>query len=464
MMELIRDTIDFNAMMAPQRDRTVANEAEQFVLGALLLDNDAIDRVGDLQAEHFYRAEHRAIYTEIAKQIAAGKTCDVISLFDALDGKVEDCLTYLNSLAQNTLSAANIRRHAETVVDRAVKRALSALGGDVQELVATSIDDSTVLVDMVASKIDALSQKKTQSAPKRLSESLAAYADLLNDRMEGKIKPIATGFKDLDRRLDGGLERGTLTVVAARPGMGKTAMGLALCRNVAKWGSATFLSMEMDWRQVNDRNIAALGKISVSWLRNPLESDSDNWTRLTHAYQRANELEFYIDDQTALNMLEIRNKARQVKRRIGLDLLVIDQLSFITGGASKEKKTYELIGEYTRGLIAIAKQLNIAVVLLCQLNRECENRQNKRPQLSDLAMSGSIEQDAANVIFLYRDEVYNPDSSDKGTCEVICVKQRQGSPGVVGLTYIGDQTRFEDKEYSWQPPKMREQPKSRGLD
>lgn len=448
----------------PTKDRTVANESEQFVLGALLIDNDAIDRIGDLKIEHFYRSEHRAIFSEIAKQIASGRTCDVISLFDALNDKIEDCLPYLHALAQCAPSSANIKRHAETVVDRAVKRSLAALGGEVQEMVATSVEDSTSLVDVIASKIDALAQKKTQSAPVRLSDSLVAYADLLAARMEGRIKPISTGFKDLDKRLDGGLERGTLTVLAARPGMGKTAMGLALCRNVSTWGAAGFLSMEMSREQVNDRNIAALGKFPISWLRNPVEDDSDSWGRLTMACQKAQELEFYIDDQTGLNMLEIRNKARQIKRRIGLDLLVIDQLSFITGGNSKEKKTYELVGEYTRGLIALAKQVNCAVVLLCQLNRECENRNNKRPQLSDLAMSGSIEQDAANVIFLYRDEVYNPDSQDRGTCEVLCVKQRQGEPGTVGLTYIANQTRFEDKEFSWRPPQIREPAKSRGFD
>jgi len=448
----------------PTKDRSIAIEAEQFVLGSLLIDNDALDRIGDLRAEHFYRADHRAFYAEIVSQILANKTCDVISLFDALGDKIEDCLPYLTSITQSVPSSANIRRHADVVVDRAVKRSMAVLGSEIQEMVTTSTEDSSTLLDRVSSKLDALSQKKTRSVPVRLSESLQSYATLLQERMEGKIKPISTGFRDLDKRLDGGFERGTLTVVAGRPGTGKTAFGLALCRNVATLGAAGFLSMEMDVRQVNDRNVSALGKLPISWLRNPPEHDSDGWNRLTSAYQKASELELYIDDETALNIVEIRNKARQIKRRIGLDLLVIDQLSFITGGNSKEKKTYELVGEHTRGLIAIAKQLDIAVVLLCQLNRECENRNNKRPQLSDLAMSGSIEQDAANVIFLYRDEVYNPDSPDKGICEVSCAKQRQGSPGVVALAYIAEQTRFEDLTHQWQPPKMRDAPKSRGLD
>lgn len=224
--------------------------------------------------------------------------------------------------------------------------------------------------------------------------------------------------------------------------------------------------MEMSSDQVNDRNIAALGKLPISWLRLPTEEkegDLQKWTQLSHAYRLANELNFYVDDETNLNMLDIRNKARQIKRQQGLDLLVIDQLSFITGG-SKEKKGYELIGEYTRGLIGLAKQLNCAVILLCQLNRDCESRPNKRPQLSDLAMSGSIEQDASNVLFLYRDEVYNPDSKDKGVCEINSAKQRQGEPGTVALAYIASQTRFEDYSRSWEHPKLKPPAKARGFD
>jgi replicative DNA helicase len=447
-------------------DRTLAIEAEQSVIGALLLSNDAIDRIGDLQTEHFYRADHREIYGEIEKQILACKTADVISVGIALAEKITDCLQYLNSIVQSTPSAANIRRYADIVVDRSVKRALIALGSEAQELAATSPDEAGALVDIIATKIDAIAQKKTRSAPVRMSESLGSYADMLDARMQGKIKPIPTGFVDLDKRLDGGLERGTLTVIAGRPAMGKTAAGLGLCRNVAAWGSSLLLSMEMSIAQLNDRNIAALGKLPVSWLRLPTdgkEDDKQKWSQLTYAYQKAAELNFYIDDETSLNMLDIRNKARQVKRKNGLDLLVIDQLSFITGG-TKEKKTYELIGEYTRGLIGVAKQMDVAVVLMCQLNRDCESRPNKRPQLSDLAMSGSIEQDASNVIFLYRDEIYNPNTQEKGLCEVNCAKQRQGEPGIVALSYIGNQTRFEDLAHEWHPAPPKQAPtRSRGM-
>jgi replicative DNA helicase len=447
----------------PYQDRTVAIEAEQSVLGALLLDNDALDKISDLSAEHFYRADHRVIFEEIAAQIAGGKTADVISVGLALAERVEACLPYLNEIAQNTPSAANIRHYARIVSDRAVKRAIVSLGSEAQELASTSTEEAGVLVDQIATKIDALAQKKVRSDPIRMSDMLASYADLLEARMAGVNRAISTGFKDLDRRLGGGLARGTLTVIAGRPAMGKTAMGMAIARNVSTGGSVLFLSMEMAKDLVNDRNIAALGQLPISWLEHPDENDKLNWDRLTNAYRKSAEMDIYIDDETALNMLDIKNKARQVKRRKGLDLLVIDQLSFITGG-SKDKKTYELIGEYTRGLIALAKQMDIPIVLLAQLNRECENRTNKRPQLSDLAISGSIEQDASIVIFLYRDEIYNPDSQDRGVCEVHVAKHRQGSPGVVALTYIAEQTRFEDYHRAWEPPKMKSPAKSRGLE
>lgn len=431
-----------------------AVEAEQSVLGALLLENDAIDRAPDLKAEHFYSHENRLIFTEIIRQITASKRVDAVTVFEALQSIVDNCLGYLVSLTNNTASSVNIARYADIVIEKAIKRDLIALGCEMQDS-GHSNEQTPALLDRAAARIDALSQKKTKQEPILLSDSLGNYVALLEDRMAGKIKPIQTGFADLDTRMQGGLERGTLTVVAGRPAMGKTAFGLAIARNVAEWGSAGFLSMEMPLAQVNDRNIAALGKLDIGWLRKPNEHDKDSWNRLTHACTRAQELNLYIDDQTALNMLEIRNKARFIKRKKGLDALVIDQLSFITGGTS-ENRAYEL-GEYTRGLMALAKEIDCALILLAQLNRECEKRPNKRPIMSDLASSGSIEQDASNVIFLYRDEVYNPDTMDRGICEVSTAKQRQGEPGTIALAYIGSQTRFEDLGRPWQ----RSQPESK---
>lgn len=439
---------------------STTTHAEQSVIGALLIDNDAIDRIAELNPNHFDDGDHALIFAEIRRQLLAGKRCDVVSVFDALGGKVVDCLPYLNQLAQSVASAANIARYAQIVLEHAVKRQLVLLAGEMQEA-ARGHESADMLVDRFATRVEALAQATVKQEPQRLADMLGNYVDVVQARMDGKIKPIETGYADLDRRLDGGLERGTLTIVAGRPGTGKTAMGLGLSRNVSLWGTSLFLSMEMPAVQVNDRNISALGKLPLSWLKKPSD-DQAMWDRMTAAFHKSQELNLYIDDQTGLNMLAIRSKARSVKRRNGLDLLVIDQLSFITGGDPK-KDSWEQIGEYTRGLLAVAKELNVAVVLLCQLNRKLEERQNKRPIMSDLALSGSIEQDAANIIFLYRDELYNADSPDKGVCEVITAKQRQGEPGTIGLAYIGEQTRFEDLAHGWKPAERNDKQKSRGF-
>ena len=435
--------------------------AEQAVLGSLLVDNNALDRIPSLTVEQFYRADHRAIFAEMVKQITEGKRADAITLADALKESVVDCLPYLFSLQSSAASAANVCKHAEIVSDRSLLRSLDGFGVLAQAEAKNAVEPALMVFDRMAQKLDQLAQFKDQSAPIKAGDLLTDYVDLLTARMEGRIKPISTGFRDLDTMLDGGLERGTLSILAARPGMGKTAMGLALARNVAIDGTSLFLSMEMNRSQVSDRNIAALGGLSVSWLRKPKESDPMNWDRVTAAFAKAQELNMFIDDATSLNMLEIRAKARGIKRRHGLDLLVIDQLSFITGGSNNENKAYE-IGEHTRGAVALSKELDCAVLLLAQLNRECEKRQDRRPMASDLAMSGSIEQDAANLIFLYRDEKYNPTSRDKGICEVITGKQRQGNPGTIGLNFIGESTNFTDLQHAWVPPNEREQePKSR---
>lgn len=438
-----------------------AIEAEKSVLGALLIDNEAIYRVHELRKEHFYDFDNAEIYGEILKQITAGNRCDALTVFDAIGSKITDCLPYLTSLTTNALSSANIAKYANIVIDRAIKRSLIMLGGEIQ-CDAGSANDAYEVIDKYASKLEQFAQKKVKQDPELISDMLMGFVDLIQARIDGKIKPVATGYQDLDKRLVGGLERGTLTVIAGRPAMGKTAMALAICRNVAEWGTSLFLSMEMSKAQVNDRNIAALGKIPVSWLRYPSEDNIEYWDRLTHAFQRAEKLSMFIDDETSLSMMDIRAKARMVKRKKGLDLLVVDQLSFITGGDA-ENKAYEL-GEYTRGFLAIAKELDCAVVLLAQLNRKCEDRSNKRPLMSDLSSSGSIEQDASNVIFLYRDEVYNPDSRDRGVCEVITTKQRQGEPGTVALAYIGAETRFEDLGRPWVRNDQPEVKRGRGFD
>lgn len=420
-------------------------EAEQAVLGAILRDNDAMDRIPELGAEHFYRGDHRTIFGEIRTQLTAGKRVDAITLAERLDPEL---FLYLGKLHASAPSGAKIAYHASIVIEKATKRALSALSIDLAAD-AESGKDSVECIADASAKLDALAQRKTAKDPRRLDATLEEYITLLQERLDGKVRPIPTGYKHLDEMLDGGLERGTLTVIAGRPGTGKTAAGLGICRNASRDYSSLFLSMEMSVNQVNDRNIAALGKIDMSWLRRPGETreDKERWDSITHATIASRNLNLFIDDQTGLSVPEIRAKARKIKRLHGLDVLCIDQLSFITG--AKSDKLHEAMGEYTRGLIALGKELDCVVILLAQLNRECEKRADKRPIMSDLGVSGYIEQDAANIIFLYRDELWDPETEDKGVCEWISVKQRQGSPGVVGLNYIGAQTRFEDMPYRW---------------
>jgi replicative DNA helicase len=441
-------------------------EAEQSVIGGLLRDNDALDRIPDLKAEHFYSNEHGAMFRELVRQIAAGQRADVITVGEALSGKFARVLPYLNEMAQTTPSAANIVRYAGLVVDRAVKRGVQRIGGEMQEWVA-STEAAELIVARAANRLDALVMRDTSSEPSHMADLLVEHAEMMTKRVEKEesVLPIATGLVDLDRQLGGGLERGTLTIVAARPAMGKTALALAIGRAVGSDdGVAELLSMEMPKRQVMDRNIAAIGKIPLSWIKEPTDDTPEAracWDRLSYAYQKAQEINLFIDDQTALNMVQIRAKARQVKRKAGrLDVLIVDQLSFITG-SELENRSYAL-GEYTRGFVALAKELDCAVVLLCQLNRKCEDRPNKRPMCSDLADSGSIEQDAATIIFIYRDEIYNPDTPDKGVAELIVGKARQGATGTVPATYIGEQTRFENYGAKWTPQDQREgaKPKS----
>jgi len=436
--------------MMEHEDHTVSIRAEQAVLGSLLVDNDSLDRCADLEASHFYREDHRLIFAEIQRQIAAGKRVDPMTLMNVLASRVEDCLKYCATLRMSAASAANIGRHAEIVREKADKRALVAIGIEAQEL-AASHQDSASCVDLVASKLEALTQRKTAHEPKLIGDTMVDYLTMIQERMAGLHKPIATGYTHFDELMGGGLERGTLTVVAARPGMGKTAFGLGIARNVAaNGGISAILSMEMAAQQINDRNMAAIGKIPLAWLRSPSESDNDSpyWNQLSYATQKAQAMKLWIDEQAGMNMIELRAKARKIKRKSGLDILVIDQLSFIQGGDADQD--WQRIGQYTRGMIEVAKSLDIAVVLLAQLNRKCEDRTDKRPIMSDLAQSGSIEQDAANIVFLYRDVIYNKETPEPEVAEIISAKQRQGVPGTVGMRYNGIFTLFDDMPYRWE--------------
>jgi replicative DNA helicase len=421
-------------------------ESEQSVIGALLIDNDAIDRIADLREEHFYLSDHAAIFGEIMRQLSAGKSCDLISVSVVLGEKIKDCLQYINSIILNTPSSASIGRYSAIVRDKATKRALVLLGKNMSEEAFSLSQDSSALIDDASSKLEKLAEQRIRNDPVRASDDLVEHIDQIEKRMDGIVKSIPTGFDAIDKKMNGGFRRGELIVVAARPKIGKTSFSLNVACNMANDYSVLFLSMEMPKSQLHDRNIAALGGIPLPNLLQPHGMRDQDWNGLTAAIQKIQKMNLYIDDQGGMRLFDVRMKAKFVKRRHGLDVLVIDYLQLMDGPGDNRNSQIETI---TRGLKALAKELDVVIILLSQLNRELEKRPNKRPMPSDLRDSGAIEQDADAVIFLYRDEVYNKDSRDIGIAEIDIALCRQGQPGVVALQYEGIYTRFSNMNREW---------------
>lgn len=419
-------------------------DAEQSVLGALLLENDAYDRLGTLKASDFSRADHQEVFKQISKLLDAGKAVDVITLSETVPAGICD-LAYLHALTVNTPSTANIGRYAEIVRGYAQRRAMIDLAKQVQEAASAAGEvDASKLLDHAQAGLEKIAEQRVKSEPVKVGDDLTRYITELQKRSEGEgPKAIPTGFADLDRKMMGGIRRGELAIVAARPKMGKSAFAFNWALNAAHDYSVLVLSMEMPKDQIHDRNVAALGKIDLPRIIDPRGMKSEDWTRLTDAIARLEKMNLFVDDQGALRLMDVRMKARAVKRRHGLDLLVIDYLQLMEGEGDNRNAQIESI---TRGLKALAKEMKIGIVLLSQLNRQLEQRPNKRPMPSDLRDSGAIEQDCDMALFLYRDEAYNEKSRDAGICEVNVGLIRQGEPGTVGLQYTGRQTRFENLE------------------
>ncbi len=433
--------------------RMVAMEQEQSVLGALLRNNNAVDAIGDLKAEHFFSQTHRAIFKAIMQLLMANQPADVITVYDKLQGKgLEGAdLPYLNAMAQSVPSAANIRRYVATVRDRAIKRGLVEMAHDTIEEAQNSPKDAAELVDEFSSRLDKLAQATAQGEPELAADALPAHIATIDEMHSGAdSRAISTGLTDLDLALNGGLRPGWLVVLAARPKMGKTALALNIANNAAVDGVAEVLSLEMTKPELQNRNLASIGKIPLPRLNDPKLMTQEDFSRLTTAIKKIGELSLYLDDQAGLTLLQVASKAKQVKRKAGrLDLLVVDYLQLMNGPGDNRNAQIETI---TRGLKNLAKELGCAILLLSQLNRKLEDRPNKRPQPSDLRDSGSIEQDADVVILLYRDEVYNPSSSDKGICEANVALNRHGPTKVVPLVYEGEHVRFENAARTWHPP------------
>lgn len=422
-------------------------EAEQSVLGALLLDNNAIDRIGDLKVEHFYIGDHRAIFAEIKRQIVAGEACDVITAALALGDKIADGMPYLNALAQNTPGSANIARYAGLVRDAALRRGLIAETGRIADMAMRPNGKTSVeVLDAAQSAISALAETRSTRDPIRASDAMIAHVDVLEGRMDRKIKGITTGFGQLDEILTGGMNRGALIILGARPSMGKTALSLNIAAHCAREYGVLFLSQEMTNGELLDRMNAQLGRISLGAIIRG-DMDDNDWGRFTAANGKLSAMNLHIDDQPALTILDVRSKAQLVKRKHGLDVLVVDYLQLMTGDGDNRNSQIE---EISRGLKALAKELSIVVIALSQLSRNAANKQ--RPQLSDLRDSGAIEQDADIVMFLHRDEVDNPQSHMRGVADLFVAKNRQGRIDEVMLNYEGMYTLFTD--YQGQRPSV----------
>lgn len=433
--------------------RMIAMEQEQSVLGALMRNNQAVDAVGDLKAEHFFSMTHRAIFKAIMQLLMANQPADVITVFDKLQGHgLEGAdLQYLNAMVQSMPSAANIRRYVAIVRDRAIKRGLVEMAHEAIDEAQHSPREASELVDDYSARLEKLAQVSSDGEPELAADALSAHVTMIDEMYHGADSTaIATGLTELDLALNGGMRPGWLVVLAARPKMGKTALALNIANHVASIGVAEVLSLEMTKPELHNRNLASIGHIALPRLADPKLMTEEDFSRLTGAIKKIGALKLYLDDEAGLTLHRVAAKARQVKRKAGrLDLLVVDYLQLMNGPGDNRNSQIETI---TRGLKNLAKELGCPIVLVSQLNRELERRPNKRPQPSDLRDSGSIEQDADVVILLYRDEVYNPDSQDKGICEANIALNRHGPTKVVPLVYVGENVRFEDAARSWHPP------------
>lgn len=431
-------------------------EAEQSVLGGLLLDNAAYDRVIDLlRAEDFYRFDHRLIFQSIAKLVGAGKPADVITVFESLSlvAKAEEVggLPYLNALAQNTPSAANIRRYAEIVRDRSVLRKLITVSDEIAgDAFNPQGKEVKQMLDAAESKIFAIAEEGSRGSAgfveiqPLLGRVVERIDQLFARDGDNDVTGVPTGMLDLDR-MTSGLQEGDLIIVAGRPSMGKTAFSVNIGEHVAIENGlpVAIFSMEMGGTQLAMRMLGSVGRIDQQRLRTGRLTE-DDWPKLTHAIQKMNDAPIFIDETPALSSIELRSRARRLARQCGrLGLIIVDYLQLMSANAPGENRATE-ISEISRNLKSLAKELSCPVIALSQLNRSLEQRPNRRPVMSDLRESGAIEQDADLILFIYRDEVYNPDSPDKGTAEIIIGKQRNGPIGHVRMTFLGQYTKFEN--------------------
>jgi len=447
---------------APTQDRETAAlkvpphslEAEQSVLGGLMLDNQAWDNVADrLVADDFYRYEHRLIFNVMAGLAEGGRPLDVVTLSEALEGRDQldtvGGLAYLAELARSTPSASNIRAYSDIVRERATLRKLIRAASQIADgAFSPQGRPADELVDEAERLVFQISEERPKSGgPIGMSELLTKAVDRIDElfNMQGEMTGLSTGFRDLDE-MTSGLQPSDLVIVAGRPSMGKTTFAMNLVEHavIASDRPVMVFSMEMPADSLMLRMLSSLGRIDQTRVRTGQLEDED-WPRLTSAVNLLKDKQLFIDDTAALSPNEMRSRIRRVVREHGnLALIMIDYLQLMQIPGFSENRTGE-ISEISRSLKGLAKEFGCPVVALSQLNRSLEQRPNKRPVMSDLRESGAIEQDADIIGFVYRDEVYNPDNPDnQGLAEVIIGKQRNGPIGTVHMAFIGKYTRFED--------------------
>ncbi len=430
-------------------------ESESSVLGGLLLDNAAWDRVNDLLTESdFYRYEHRMVFAAVGALINAAKPADVITVFEHLQsqGKAEEIggLAYLNSLAQYIPSAGNIRRYAEIVRERAILRKLVSASDEIStnafnpkgRPVAAILDDAEQKIFNIGEE-----GARTKQGFQAMDSLVVALLDRVQEMADNPndVTGVPSGFYDLDR-LTAGFQAGDLIVLAARPSMGKTALAINIAEHVAlnEGLPVAVFSMEMGAAQLAVRIVGSIGRIDQSHLRTGRLTDEE-WPRLTEAIEKLRTISLHIDETAGLTSSELRANARRLSRQCGkLGLIVVDYLQLMSGSSSDGENRATELGEISRGLKMLAKELQCPVMALSQLNRSVETRPDKRPMMSDLRESGAIEQDADIIMFIYRDEYYTKDAcKEPGVAEIIIAKQRNGPTGMVKLAFLKPITKFE---------------------
>ncbi|HVS22322.1 MAG TPA: replicative DNA helicase [Gammaproteobacteria bacterium] len=427
-------------------------EAEQSLLGGLMLDQRAWDQIADVvRVDDLYRADHRLIFTAIAELVERNQPPDAVTVGEHLQrtGQLEAAggLPYLARLVEDTPSAANIRAYARIVRERALLRRLIEIGGDIAAS-AHSTQGLTVeeIVDLAEQRVFEIADGGRRGPGfTALKEILPRTIDRLDtlSHSASDITGISTGFTKLDA-MTSGLQRGELIIIAGRPSMGKTSLAINIAENAAIGAQvpAGIFSMEMSAEQLSFRMLSSVGRVSQTRLRNGKLSEED-WPRVHSAVSMMSNAPIFIDDGAALTPTEVRSRARRLKREHGLGLIVVDYLQLMQVSGSVENRATEL-SEISRSLKALAKELDLPVIALSQLNRSVEQRNDKKPVMSDLRESGALEQDADLIVFIYREEVYDRETPRKGIADIIIGKQRNGPVGDFRLTFLGEFTRFEN--------------------